>query len=287
MSDLRKLLRAEPGSTRLADIDPRSTPGVPGSKVTGDDPKTWSRTEVAAISADLGAYQEKLFASAKQKAIGHRVLLVLQAMDCGGKDGTVRNVIQGMSPTGMKAVSFGPPTAAERRHDFLWRIRRALPGAGYVGVFNRSHYEDVLVARVHNLVGEDVWSQRYDQINAFEAEQAADGLTMVKVMLHISRDEQKERLLARLDDPAKHWKYNPGDLAERARWDDYQQAYEDALNRCSSDAAPWYVVPADRKWYRNWAVATLLRQAFADLDPQYPEPDFDVAAERAELLAAP
>ncbi|GAA3343862.1 polyphosphate--nucleotide phosphotransferase [Amorphoplanes nipponensis] len=286
MSDLRKLLRAEPGGTRLADIDPRSTPGLPGRRVVGDDRKGWSATEVAAASEALGGYQERLFASAKEGATRQRVLLVLQAMDCGGKDGTVRNVTQGMSPAGMKAVGFGPPTAEERRHDFLWRIARALPAPGYVGVFNRSHYEDVLVARVHNLVSEDVWSGRYEQINAFEAEQAADGLTMVKVMLHISRDEQKKRLLARLDDPGKHWKYNPGDLAERARWDDYQQAYEDALNRCSTDAAPWYVVPADRKWYRNWAVATLLRDTFADLDPQYPEPDFDVAAERAKLLAA-
>ncbi|RBI98249.1 hypothetical protein DRA43_26755 [Micromonospora provocatoris] len=286
MSGLRELLTVRPGGTRLADIDPRSTPGLPDKRVIGDDPKRWSQTQVAAISEELNSYQEKLFASAKEGATNRRLLLVLQAMDCGGKDGTVRNVTQGMSPAGMKAVSFGPPDEEERRHDFLWRIRKALPPAGYVGVFNRSHYEDVLIVRVHNLVSEDVWAQRYEQINAFEAEQAADGLTMVKVMLHISKGEQKKRLLARLDDPSKHWKYNPGDLAERARWDDYQCAYEDALNRCSTTVAPWYVVPADRKWYRNWAVATLLRDAFADINPQYPEPDFDVTAERAELLAA-
>ena len=286
MSGLRELLTVRPGGTRLADIDPRSTPDLPDKRVIGDDPKRWSKTQVAAISEELNAYQEKLFASAKEGATNRRLLLVLQAMDCGGKDGTVRNVTQGMSPAGMKAVSFGPPDEEERRHDFLWRIRRALPPAGYVGVFNRSHYEDVLIVRVHNLVSEDVWAQRYEQINAFEAEQAADGLTMVKVMLHISKGEQKKRLLARLDDPNKHWKYNPGDLAERARWDEYQCAYEDALNRCSTTAAPWYVVPADRKWYRNWAVATLLRDAFADINPQYPEPDFDVTAERAKLLAA-
>ncbi len=284
--DLRELLAIRPGDTRLAAIDPRGTPGLPGRKVVGEDPKQWSKAEVAAISAELGSYQERLFAAAKEGATKRRVLLVLQAMDCGGKDGTVRGVTQGMSPAGMKAVSFGPPTAEERRRGFLWRIRRALPAAGYVGIFNRSHYEDVLVVRVHDLVAEDVWSQRYDEINAFEAEQAAAGLTLVKVMLHISKDEQKKRLLARLDDPTKHWKYNPGDLAERARWDDYQHAYQDALNRCSTDAAPWYVVPADRKWYRNWAVATLLRQAFTDITPDYPEPDFDVAAERAKLLAA-
>jgi PPK2 family polyphosphate:nucleotide phosphotransferase len=287
MADLREVLRAQPGGTRLAEIDPRSTPGLPATHMIGDDPKRWSRNEVAAISRDLAAYQERLFASAKEGAGTKRVLLLLQAMDCGGKDGTVRNVTQGMSPAGMKSVSFGRPTEEERRHDFLWRIRAALPAAGYVGVFNRSHYEDVLIVRVHNLVDEDVWSQRYDMINQFEAEQAADGLTMVKVMLHISRDEQKKRLLARLDDPTKHWKYNPGDLAERSRWDDYQQAYEDALNRCSTTAAPWYVVPANRKWYRNWAVATLLHRAFADIDPRYPDPDFDVAAERAKLLNAP
>ncbi|MFD1364470.1 PPK2 family polyphosphate kinase [Actinoplanes sichuanensis] len=286
MSDLRELLTVRPGNARLADIDPRSTPGLPGKQAIGDDPKRWSQAQVATISEQLNAYQERLFASAKEGATNRRVLLLLQAMDCGGKDGTVRNVTQGMSPAGMKAVSFGPPDEEERRHDFLWRISRALPPAGHVGVFNRSHYEDVLVVRVHNLVDEGEWSRRYDQINAFEAEQAAAGLTIVKVMLHISKAEQKKRLLARLDDPSKHWKYNPGDLAERARWDDYQRAYEDAVNRCSTAAAPWYVVPADRKWYRNWAVATLLRDAFADIDPQYPAPDFDVAAERARLLAA-
>jgi PPK2 family polyphosphate:nucleotide phosphotransferase len=286
MSDLRDLLKVEPGTLRLADVDPRGTPGLPPKREVGKDSKKWSAAEVAEISSELGAYQEKLFASAKEGITQQRVLLLLQAMDCGGKDGTVRNVTAGMSPAGMKAVSFGAPTKEELRHDFLWRIRRALPSPGYVGIFNRSQYEDVLVVRVHNLVGEEVWSKRYDQINAFEAEQAADGLTIVKVMLHISREEQKKRLLARLDDPTKNWKYNPGDLAERARWDDYQRAYEDALNKCSTDAAPWYVVPADRKWYRNWAVATLLRQAFADIDPQYPKPDFDVAAERAKLSQA-
>ncbi|WP_324291294.1 PPK2 family polyphosphate kinase [Paractinoplanes pyxinae] len=272
--------------TRLAEIDPRGTPGLPGGKTVGKDPKRWSKTEVAAISQELAGYQERMFASAKEGATDKRVLLLLQAMDCGGKDGTVRNVTQGMSPAGMTAVSFGPPSEEERRHDFLWRVRRALPAPGYVGIFNRSQYEDVLIVRVHDLVGEDVWSQRYDAINEFEAEQAAGGLTMVKVMLHISKGEQKQRLLDRLDDPAKNWKYNPGDLTERARWDDYQQAYQDALTRCSTAAAPWHVVPADRKWYRNWAVATLLRETFADLDPRYPAPDFDVDAERAKLLAA-
>ncbi|GAA3381932.1 PPK2 family polyphosphate kinase [Cryptosporangium minutisporangium] len=286
MAGLRELLMVGPGGLRLAEVDPRSTPGLPEQRVVGDDPKQWSKTQVTAISEELNAYQERLYASAKEGATNRRVLLVLQSMDCGGKDGAVRNVTQRMSPAGMKAVSFGPPDQEERRHDFLWRVRRALPPVGHVGIFNRSHYEDVLIARVHDLVGEDVWSQRYDLINDFEAEQAAEGLTLVKVMLHISKDEQKKRLLARLDDQSKHWKYDPGDLDDRARWDDYQRAYEDAINRCNTAAAPWYVVPADRKWYRNWAVATLLRDAFAAINPQYPEPKFDVTAERAKLLAA-
>jgi PPK2 family polyphosphate:nucleotide phosphotransferase len=287
MTDLRDLLAARPGKTSLAGIDPRSTPGLPDDHAIHSDPKEWSRNQVEAIGRDLAAYQERLFASAKEGHSHDRILLVLQAMDCGGKDGAVRTVARGMSLAGINAVSFGPPTEDERRHDFLWRIHRALPPAGNIGIFNRSHYEDVLVARVHKLVPEEVWSQRYDQINAFEAELAADRLTMVKVMLHISKSEQKERLLARLDDPTKHWKYNPGDLAERALWDDYQLAYEDALNRCSTTAATWYVVPADRKWYRNWAVVTLLQEAFADIEPQYPKASFDIAAERAKLVGAP
>ena len=287
MIDLRSRLAAEPGKTSLAGIDPRSTPGLPDSDEIREDPKTWSGNEVARIGLELASYQERLFAAAKQGASRRRILLVLQAMDCGGKDGTVRTVAREMSPAGLTVVSFGPPSEEERRQDFLWRIHRALPAAGQVGIFNRSHYEDVLVVRVHELVGKKVWSRRYDQINAFEAELVADGLTLVKVMLHISRSEQKKRLLARLDDPAKHWKYNPGDLGERARWDDYQDAYQDAVNRCSTAAAPWYVVPADRKWYRNWAVANLLRESFAAIDPQYPTASFDVGEERVRLVDAP
>ena len=281
MADLRELLAVRPGDFDLTKVDPDGTPGLPSG-----GSKKWSPGAVAEISADLAVYQEKLFASAKEGATDRGVLLVLQAMDCGGKDGTAKAALAGLSPAGIRVTSFGPPTDEEKRHDFLWRIRNAVPPAGYLGLFNRSHYEDVLVVRVHELVPPDVWGARYDEINAFEAEVTASGITMVKVMLHISPDEQKERLLARLDDPAKRWKYNPGDVDERARWDDYQQAYQDALTKCSTPAAPWYVVPANRKWYRNWAVATLLRQAFADIDPQYPAPDFDVKAERARAAAA-
>ncbi|MEU4771402.1 PPK2 family polyphosphate kinase [Micromonospora sp. NPDC023644] len=215
---------------------------------------------------------------------GRRVLLVLQAMDCGGKDGTIRRVAGAMNPLGLHVRSFGPPTPEELRHDFLWRIRRALPPPGHVGVFNRSHYEDVLVARVESLVPEPIWQARYDEINAFEREQVDAGVTLVKVLLHISYAEQGRRLLARLDDPRKHWKYDPSDVDARARWNDYQAAYAEALSRCGTDAAPWYVVPADRKWYRDWAVAHLLRETFDTLDLGYPPAGFDVRRERERLL---
>ncbi len=189
-----------------------------------------------------------------------------------------------MNPQGLRIVAFGPPTAEERSHDFLWRIRRALPPAGQVGVFNRSHYEDVLVVRVDKLVPKKEWSARYSAINEFESELVEQGVTLVKVMLHISSQEQRNRLLARLDDPTKRWKYNPEDVDKRAQWADYQAAYQDALARCSTDHAPWYVVPADRKWYRDWAVARLMLEAFAGLDLRYPPGNIDVDQERRRLL---
>jgi PPK2 family polyphosphate:nucleotide phosphotransferase len=285
VTDLRKVLRVRRAGFALSGVDPRSTPGLPDTKAVRKDPKKWAAGELMTIGAELASYQERLFAG-KDGASPQRVLLLLQSMDCGGKDGTVSHVLHGLNPTGIRATSFGPPDEQERRHDFLWRIRRALPPAGYLGVFNRSQYEDVLIARVHSLVAESEWSQRYDLINQFEQEQAESGLTMVKVMLHLSPEEQRERLLARLDDPTKRWKYNPGDLTERARWADYQAAYQDALTRCSTDRNPWHVVPADRKWYRNWAVATLLRETFADLDPQYPVAGYDVATERERVRTA-
>jgi PPK2 family polyphosphate:nucleotide phosphotransferase len=276
---LRELLRVPSGATfDPGSVDPRSTPGLPAKKG-----RSWSRRELDGIGADFERHQEMLYASAKAAGDRRRLLLVLQAMDCGGKDGTIRKVAGRFNPAGVSVVSFGPPTDEEKAHDFLWRIRRALPAPGYVGVFNRSHYEDVLVVRVHGLVPPDVWGQRYDQINAFERELAADGLTIVKVMLHISAQEQLDRLRERLDDPTKHWKYNPGDVGERHRWADYQAAYADALARCSTDVAPWYVVPADRKWYRDWAVAHLLRETLLDMHLDYPPPDFDVEAEKARL----
>ncbi|MEU4381175.1 PPK2 family polyphosphate kinase [Micromonospora echinofusca] len=318
---MRELLRVAPGgAVDLAAVDPRSTPGLPGQEVTGPQRKEWTRGQVTLIGAELGRRQEMLFAdaTARQSARpvgaaagvdrsaggggegaaaaggadragvtgGRRVLLVLQAMDCGGKDGTIKRVAGAMNPLGLHVRSFGPPTAEELQHDFLWRIRRALPPPGYVGVFNRSHYEDVLVARVESLVPESIWQARYDEINAFEREQADAGVTMVKVLLHISYAEQGRRLLERLDEPRKHWKYDPSDVDARARWDDYQAAYAEALSRCGTDAAPWYVVPADRKWYRDWAVAHLLRETFDTLDLGYPPAGFDVRRERERLLGS-
>ena len=270
----------------LTAIDPRSTPGLPPRRVTGDHVKSWARAEVREIGAELGRHQEMLFASAKVDAgYSGRVLLVLQAMDCGGKDGTIRRVAGAMNPLGLHIRSFGPPTEEERSHHFLWRIRHALPVPGQVGIFNRSHYEDVLVVRVHDLVPRSTWMRRYAAINRFEARLVDDDVRVVKVFLHISKEEQRQRLLARLDNQAKHWKFNPNDVDERAFWADYQEAYGAALERCNSDAAPWYRVPADRKWYRDWAIASLLAEQLEDMKLAWPKADFDVEEQRARLLA--
>ena len=285
--DLRCLLevRSDPHFD-LAAVDPRATPGLPPDARLAEDPKEWSRAAVAEIGRSLAQSQEKLYASAKMADDPRRVLLVLQAMDCGGKDGTIRAVAGELNPQALRVVAFGPPTDVERRHHFLWRVARAVPPAGAIGVFNRSHYEDVLAVRVRGLVPEATWQRRYDEINEFEAGLASGGVTLIKVMLHISPEEQRERLLARLDDPTKRWKFDPSDVDERARWADYQAAYSDALARCSTPAAPWYVVPADRKWYRNWAVATLAREALDDLALTYPSVSFDVPEQRRRLLDA-
>ena len=288
-SGLRDLLRVTAGQVDLAAIDPRDTPGLPRTKEVRKDPKAWTRAEIVLLGERLASLQERLYAGAKGApagvpGTGRKVLLVLQAMDCGGKDGTIKRVAGVMNPLGLHIVSFGPPTEEELAHHFLWRIKRALPEPGYVGVFNRSHYEDVLVVRVHNLVPARTWKARYDQINKFERELADGGTTLIKVMLHISYEEQRQRLLARLDDPTKHWKFNPADIEERERWPDYHAAYTDALNRCSTADTPWYVVPADRKWYRDWAVANLLVDTMDELHLRYPDPTFDIEAERRQLL---
>jgi PPK2 family polyphosphate:nucleotide phosphotransferase len=271
---LAEQLRARPG-IRLDQVDPRSTPGFAGGKTEGT-------AALAAGVEELSALQERLFAASKGGDT-RSVLLVVQGMDTAGKGGIMRHVVGAVDPQGVRITSFKAPTPEEREQDFLWRIRRAVPTAGMIGVFDRSHYEDVLIVRVHELVPAEVVEQRYDQINAFEREITDAGTTVVKVMLHISAAEQKERLAARLERPDKHWKYNPNDVDERLRWHDYQQAYEIALERCSTDIAPWFVVPADRKWYARWAVQQLLLDALTDLDPQWPVADFDVEAEKVRL----
>ena len=214
-----------------------------------------------------------------------RVLLVLQGMDTAGKDGVIKHVVGLVDPGGVHLASFKRPTAEELAHDFLWRIEKQVPPPGYLGVFNRSQYEDVLVVRVHELVPKAVWSKRYAAINAFERGLARQGVVIVKCFLHVSPQVQRERLAARLQDPTEYWKYNPADVDERGRWADYQDAYAEALRRCHTVAAPWHVIPADRKWYRNWAVAALLTEVLERLDPQYPPPDFDLDHERARVAA--
>lgn len=280
--NLREMLRVPPSAVvDLESIDPGSTPGLPAG--AGRHPKRWARERLVSMAEELAGLQERLYAQGKVAGSRQRVLLILQAMDCGGKDGTTKRVAGMMNPQGMHIASFGPPTESERQHDFLWRIRREVPPPGYVGVFNRSQYEDVLVVRVHELVPPDVWRARYREINEFERELAGDGTTIIKVMLHISFREQSRRLAARLDDPTKRWKYNPADIDEREYWPAYRRAYQDAVNACSTDYAPWYIVPADRKWYRDWAVATLLRDAMTDLDLAYPAGNFDVQREHRRL----
>ncbi|UAL31223.1 polyphosphate kinase 2 family protein [Nocardioides rotundus] len=261
----------------LSQHDPSATPGFDGDKVAG-------KAALAAAGDPLAELQERLFADGRTSSKARSVLLVLQGMDTSGKGGVLRHSVGLMDPQGVKITSFKTPTAEERRRDFLWRIRRALPEPGIVGVFDRSHYEDVLIARVRELTTKSAITRRYDAINRFEAELAKSGVAIVKCFLHISPEEQKERLLARLDDPTKYWKFNPGDIDERSMWADYQEAYEVALQRCSTAAAPWYLIPSDRKWYRNWAIATLLRETLEQMDPQWPAADFDVDEQRRRLL---
>jgi PPK2 family polyphosphate:nucleotide phosphotransferase len=214
--------------------------------------------------------QEMLYAEHQRS-----VLLVFQAMDTGGKDGAVKSLLAGVNPAGVRVASFKTPTKEELAHDFLWRIHPHVPPRGHIGVWNRSHYEDVLITRVHKLIDEKTCRQRYENIRDFEKLLVQNGVTVLKFYLHISKDEQKERLQARLDDPAKHWKFSPGDLEERKLWDEYQKAFEDAINATSTPDAPWYVVPSDKKWARNIAIAQVVVAALERLNPQYPKVEFD------------
>jgi PPK2 family polyphosphate:nucleotide phosphotransferase len=245
----------------LAKVDPNDTGDFKGGKEKG-------LVEIEKLNSKLESLQELLFAEHK-----HKVLVVLQAMDTGGKDGAIRRVFDGVNPAGVRVAAFKAPTPEELDHDYLWRIHRQVPGKGEMVIFNRSHYEDVLVVRVHNLVPPEVWKKRFDQINEFERTLAESGTTILKFYLHIDRDEQKERLQARLDDPTKRWKFRLGDLEERKLWDDYMKAYEDVLGKTSVDYAPWHIVPANRKWYRDLVISSLLVETLEGLKMKYPAPE--------------
>ncbi len=274
MTSVRDLLRAGPdGSPLLPRIDPHGHPGIRS--------KAEAHKEIEGTARRLGDLQERLWAEHARS-----LLVVLQGMDTSGKGGTIGHVFRGVNPAGLDVATFKQPTPDELAHPFLWRIEQRLPDPGEIVIFDRSHYEDVLVVRVHDMVPEDVWRSRYEEIVEWEERVAVSGTTIIKVYLHISFDEQRERLLARLDDPDKHWKFNEGDIEERARWRDYMAAYEDVFARCHTDAAPWYIVPANRKWYRNWAVERLVVETLEELAPAFPRPDLDVQALK-ERLAPP
>ena len=260
---LAEKLMVKPGSrVRIADLPTDATPGFKGKP----DVEGILR-ETAARMAEL---QYLMYAENKRS-----LLVVLQAMDTGGKDGTVRHVMTGLNPTGMLVKSFKVPSADELDHDYLWRIHQVVPGRGDFAIFNRSHYEDVIVVRVHDLVPRPVWKKRYDQINAFEKHLTENGVTILKFFLHISKEEQKKRIEDRIKDPKKHWKLSPTDFKEREYWDDYQAAYEDVLIRCSTEWAPWYAIPADKKWFRNLAVAQIMLETLESMKMKFPEASFD------------
>lgn len=252
--------RVEPGS--LVDLSQWD----PGDESSFDVKKDEADEVLERLNHELESLQELLYAEHK-----HKILVVLQAMDSGGKDGTIRHVFEGVNPQGVRVAAFKAPTPEELDHDYLWRIHKQTPGRGEMVIFNRSHYEDVLVVRVHELVPEEVWARRYAQINHFEQILAQEGTTILKFYLHIDKDEQKQRLQDRLDEADKHWKFNPADLKERKLWDFYMQAYQDVLSKTSTLWAPWYIVPANHKWYRNLVVANTLVETLKGLDMHYPQ----------------
>ncbi|MDO9380303.1 MAG: polyphosphate kinase 2 family protein [Nocardioidaceae bacterium] len=278
MTSLSTTLRVQPGTVALAGRDSREILGFDGGKDEG-------KAAMADLAPRLEDLQERLYAAGRASSDHRRLLLVLQGMDTAGKGGVVKHAVGLLDPQGVRITSFGKPTPEELEHDFLWRIEKGVPGPGTVGIFDRSHYEDVLIGRVRQLAPPEEIESRYDAINAFEQRLVDDGVTIVKCFLHISPDDQRDRLLARLDDPTKHWKFNPADIDERQLWDAYAEAYAIALERTSTDAAPWHVVPSGRKWYRNWAVARLLTEHLEALDLPWPAADFDVEEQKARLAA--
>lgn len=276
--ELRAILRAPQGEIDVRDFDPHDDRRYPGQGKEDADDYTQR------IEPKLDNLQEKLFANGR--ATPHsapRVLLVLQGMDTAGKGGIVRHVIGMVDPQGVHIKAFKAPTEQELAHDFLWRVNNALPGPGMIGIFDRSHYEDVLVQRVEGLASPEEIERRYGAINQWEEKLVASGTRVIKCFLNVSRDEQQKRLLQRLDNPEKYWKYNPGDVDVAKKWDQYMDAYSIALTRCNTDAAPWHIIPSDRKWYRNWCIAELLVAELDDLNLEWPTADFDVAAEQQRV----
>lgn len=264
MKHLSRELKVPPGGKfKLADIGPAATHGV--NKVQAAD-------RLATNLQKLSTLQYLLYAESRRA-----VLVVLQGIDAGGKDGTIRRVMSGLNPQGVSVTPFKVPEGAEKRHDYLWRIHKAVPEHGMIGIFNRSHYEDVLVVRVHNLVPKSVWSKRYDQINQFERTLTENGVTILKFLLYIGKDEQAKRFQARLDDKTKNWKFSEADIKEREYWDQYIEAYDDMLRKCSTDYAPWYVIPANRKWFRNLAVSEIVVQTMEEMGLKYPKPAADLS----------
>lgn len=258
---MKKYLVKADQKVKLKDFDP-------DDKSEWDKGKKEAKKEAKKLNKELEKLQETLYAEHKQK-----VLIVLQAIDTGGKDGTIRSVFEGVNPSGVRVASFKVPTQIELDHDYLWRIHQHVPSKGEIVIFNRSHYEDVLVVRVHELVPEEVWCRRYDHIKAFEKMLADEGTTIIKFFLYITKDEQKERLQERLDIPRKQWKFSSSDLKERALWNQYMDAYEAMLNKTSTDYAPWYVIPANRNWYRNLIILRIIIDKLKDLNMKYPEPE--------------
>lgn len=258
-------------NVNLSDWDPENTPAWKEDKEAAEE-------RLLKLNDELESLQEILFAQGK-----HKVLIVLQGTDTSGKDGVIRRVFEGVNPQGVRVASFKVPTAPELAHDYLWRVHQQVPGRGEMVIFNRSHYEDILVVRVHNLVPPEIWKRRYEQINHFEQILVEEGTTILKFFLHIDAEEQRQRLLARLDEPAKRWKFNPSDLKERQLWGEYQKAYETMLNKTSKDKAPWIIVPANRKWYRDLIISAALVDTLRELKMEYPQPAEDLDAYRAEL----
>jgi PPK2 family polyphosphate:nucleotide phosphotransferase len=269
MKDLSKALVVKPGSRiKLASFDPAATFGYGKEDAAVLLEKNIHRTS---------ALQYQLYAEAKRS-----VLMVLQGIDAGGKDGAIRDVMSGLNPQGVRVTSFKVPEGPEKRHDFLWRIHCALPEFGQIGVFNRSHYEDVLVVRVHNLAPKPVWKKHYEQINDFERMLTENGTVIIKFLLYIDKDEQAKRFHQRIDDQSKNWKFSPADVKERVCWDEYIEAFEEMLRRCSTEHAPWHVIPANKKWFRNLAISQILRDRLEGMKLKFPEPSADLSSIRFE-----